>query len=138
MSIHKSQGQTLDRVKVDLSRVFEKGTWGCLFFLFLCGAVLKLGSHVGQAYVALSRATSLEGLQVLNFDPNKVQSLRSHQGNGGNYLTEHRSRLMRTRKLQSGLELWRPLTMIVKLRLATARNRRNLYDALHAVVVVDV
>lgn len=52
MSIHKSQGQTLERVKVDLGRVFEKG----------------------QAYVALSRATTLDGLQVLNFDPTKVYS----------------------------------------------------------------
>ena len=55
MSIHKSQGQTLERVKVDLARVFEKG----------------------QAYVALSRATSLEGLQVLNFDPAKVKSINN-------------------------------------------------------------
>lgn len=50
LSIHKAQGQTLQRVKVDLSRVFEKG----------------------QAYVALSRATSQAGLQVIGFEPRKV------------------------------------------------------------------
>jgi len=50
LSIHKAQGQTLERVKVDLGKVFEKG----------------------QAYVALSRATSMQGLQVLRFDPKKV------------------------------------------------------------------
>jgi ATP-dependent DNA helicase PIF1 len=80
MSIHKSQGQSestfwhtvllillqclycsrrsaLDRVKVDLGRVFEKG----------------------QAYVALSRATSLEGLQVTGFNPGKVsRTMQQH------------------------------------------------------------
>ena len=52
LSIHKAQGQTLERVKVDLGRVFEKG----------------------QVYVALSRATCQEGLQVLRFDPAKVMA----------------------------------------------------------------
>ncbi|CCL99381.1 uncharacterized protein FIBRA_01399 [Fibroporia radiculosa] len=52
MSIHKSQGQTIQRVRIDLARVFEKG----------------------QSYVALSRAASLDGLQVLGFDPKKVKA----------------------------------------------------------------
>lgn len=51
LSIHKAQGQTLERVKVDLGRVFEKG----------------------QAYVALSRATCREGLEVKNFSVDKVR-----------------------------------------------------------------
>ncbi|KAI1879780.1 hypothetical protein JX265_002734 [Neoarthrinium moseri] len=42
MTIHKSQSLTLDRVIVNLSRAFEEG----------------------QVYVALSRATSLEGLKI--------------------------------------------------------------------------
>ncbi|KAJ8468581.1 hypothetical protein ONZ45_g17199 [Pleurotus djamor] len=50
LSMHKSQGQTLERVKVDLRHTFEKG----------------------QAYVALSRATNMETLQVLNFNPSRV------------------------------------------------------------------
>ena len=52
LSIHKAQGQTLERVKVDLGRIFEKG----------------------QAYVALSRATTQEGLQVLRFQKEKVMA----------------------------------------------------------------
>jgi ATP-dependent DNA helicase PIF1 len=52
ISIHKAQGQTLSRVRVDLGRIFEKG----------------------QAYVALSRATCREGLQILRFDPSKVMA----------------------------------------------------------------
>jgi len=72
MSIHKSQGQTLKYVKVDLSGVFEKGAISFPDSRFGSAQNRRLQ---GQSYVALSRASSLEGLQVVHFDPLKV-SLR--------------------------------------------------------------
>lgn len=52
LSIHKAQGQTLERVQVNLGKVFERG----------------------QAYVALSRATSQAGLRVQGFDKKKIMA----------------------------------------------------------------
>lgn len=52
LSIHKAQGQTIDRLKVDLRKIFE----------------------AGQVYVALSRAVSKDRLQIVNFDPKKIRA----------------------------------------------------------------
>eukprot|EP01114_Cavostelium_apophysatum_P006605 TRINITY_DN1799_c0_g1_i3.p1 TRINITY_DN1799_c0_g1~~TRINITY_DN1799_c0_g1_i3.p1 ORF type:complete len:540 (-),score=117.00 TRINITY_DN1799_c0_g1_i3:2-1621(-) len=52
MSIHKSQGMTLDQVAIDLANVFE----------------------YGQAYVGLSRATSMSGLHLNNFSESVIKA----------------------------------------------------------------
>ncbi|SCV05545.1 LANO_0H09846g1_1 [Lachancea nothofagi CBS 11611] len=52
LSIHKAQGQTIDRLKVDLRKIFEEG----------------------QVYVALSRAVSKERLQIINFDSRAIKA----------------------------------------------------------------
>ncbi|OXH20987.1 ATP-dependent DNA helicase PIF1 [Cryptococcus neoformans] len=52
LTIHKSQGQTLERVKIDLAKIFVEG----------------------QTYVAISRAVSLDGLEILNFRPDSVKA----------------------------------------------------------------
>lgn len=51
ITIHKSQGMSLDKLAVDCSDIFEKG----------------------QLYVALSRIKSLDGLYLYNFDVSKIK-----------------------------------------------------------------
>ena len=50
ITIHKSQGMTLDKLVVDCARVFERG----------------------QVYVAMSRVKTLDGLYLKSFDAQKV------------------------------------------------------------------
>lgn len=81
MSIHRSQGQTLHRVRVDLAGTFETGEGPsavlspylhCFIFPILLAGTDSLPS-TGQTYVALSRCPSEDGLQILNFSAHKVR-----------------------------------------------------------------
>lgn len=51
ITVHKSQGMTLDKASIDLSRAFTSG----------------------QGYVALSRLKSLDGLHLVGFNPQALQ-----------------------------------------------------------------
>lgn len=51
ITIHKSQGQTIERLKIDCDKIWAEG----------------------QLYVALSRATNLKYLQVINFRQEKIK-----------------------------------------------------------------
>lgn len=68
MSIHKSQGQTLERVRIDLGRYVSPRVCVCL----IANASTRIFEY-GQAYVAISRCTSLQGLQVIGFDPSRIR-----------------------------------------------------------------
>jgi ATP-dependent DNA helicase PIF1 len=63
LTIHKSQGQTIERVKIDLNKIFVEGKLN----LFRS----EKADQKGQTYVAISRAVSLETLEIRGFSSNK-------------------------------------------------------------------
>lgn len=69
LSIHKSQGQTLERVKVNLAKSFTDGQG--VSIPSLKGLYESLFADHDAVYVALSRATKLSQLQILGFNPSK-------------------------------------------------------------------
>ena len=108
MTVHAAQGLTIDRLQVDLGRIFADGQ-ACLartpysllttYFLLLTTRYSLLTTHNaqrtthhsprtthhsplathhptpttwGQAYVALSRASSAAGLRIVNLDLGKI------------------------------------------------------------------
>jgi ATP-dependent DNA helicase PIF1 len=54
VTVHKSQGATLDRAEIDISEAFA----------------------AGQVYVALSRVRNLESLSIKAFSPHKIMANR--------------------------------------------------------------
>ena len=106
MSIHKAQGQTIQRVKVDLRQVFERG----------------------QCYVALSRASCVEGLQIVGFERKKVCASRTVATKSWLTMT---CRLWLIRRSSSGV---RPSRLVKSPRpLQSQMPRRKSAPLAHAV-----
>jgi len=66
LTVHKSQGMTLDAAEIDLSKTFE----------------------VGQGYVALSRVKSIEGLRLMGLNDVALMVDQAVLGNDGNIQEE--------------------------------------------------
>ena len=79
LSIHKSQGQTLKRVKINLANVFESGQGQLRSLSLSIGRLIT--DYNTSAYVAISRATSMEGLELHNFTREKWASKILQVGN---------------------------------------------------------
>ena len=95
-TIHKVQGATLDKIVVSFKNRFSSG----------------------QAYVALSRARTLEGLQLIDFDADKIRANRNVQ--------KEMQRILLDLHLPSPyLQLMSPLTSsTVQLALLNANSAR--------------
>jgi ATP-dependent DNA helicase PIF1 len=74
LSIHKSQGMTIDRLVIKLDEAFEYGMSFALLVVFPLHFFHSSSFTTGQAYVALSRATSLEGMKLLGFNPRTIKA----------------------------------------------------------------
>ena len=93
LSIHKSQGMTLDRARISLANVFE----------------------YGQAYVALSRLRGLEGAQLVGgFDP---RSIRAHPRVLAYYDALGEARAAREEQAQKAAEARRRISPTTARRL---------------------
>lgn len=70
LTIHKSQGQSLDAVGVRLNATFEKGQWVVRITALVPAVTDPSSSH--RAYVALSRCRKPGGMKIEGFHPGVV------------------------------------------------------------------
>ena len=108
LTVHKSQGMTLERLQVELAGAFE----------------------FGQSYVALSRATSLEGLW-LNGPPLRPDSVKAHPA-VKQFYDAHKRRQSAVAEVpheRAQLIHVTPTVVIVSAAVHMCRGRRGYYRA---------